>query len=318
MSVKSAHLAANPGVLAPGRHTGVALSVSAGAVKVAKGVQKHRDAARDQGRALLDDVQLAALADELERLELVPTEDNAARRDALAAAIATQTLVRGRNADGRRIQAGLAASVDTCGRPTPAAVLDALAIQLGGLENAAELFFHAGGLAAQGEARRRRDRLRDHLINEMIRFAGPMKDGRLPVFYIGDWAVSGATTQFAFKDFLKHLARRAIVVMCDEHCTTKLCGDCGSEVKHPHKAGAKAAQEHKGTVYCPNRACASRGRFMNRDVAAASNIVNRFVCGFLVGGQLAGFSRVESRTTDPTRQLSFFGTLAADRRCNSS
>ena len=125
--------------------------------------------------------------------------------------------------------------------------------------------------------------------------------------------MSGATTQFAFKDFLKHLARRAIVVMCDEHCTTKLCGDCGSEVKHPHKAGTRAAQEHKGTVYCPNRACASRGRFMNRDVAAASNIVNRFVCGFLVGGQLAGFSRVESRTTDPTRQLSFFGTLAAAR-----
>jgi hypothetical protein len=92
--------------------------------------------------------------------------------------------------------------------------------------------------------------------------------------------------------------------MCDEHCTTKLCGDCGSEVKHPHKAGAKAAQEHKGAVYCPNRACASRGRFMNRDVAAACNIVYRFVCGFLVGGQLAGFSRVESKTTDPARSSS--------------
>jgi hypothetical protein len=40
------------------------------------------------------------------------------------------------------------------------------------------------------------------------------------------------------------------------------------------------------------------------------------MCGFLVGGQLAGFSRVESKTTDPTRQLSFFGTLAAAARLN--
>ena len=49
---------------------------------------------------------------------------------------------------------------------------------------------------------------------------------------------------------------------------------------------------------------------MNRDVAAACNIVNRFVYGFLLGGQLAGFSRVESKTTDPERLVSFFGALA--------
>ena len=49
---------------------------------------------------------------------------------------------------------------------------------------------------------------------------------------------------------------------------------------------------------------------MNRDVAAACNIVNRFVYGFLLGSQLAGFSRVESKMTRPDRQLSFFGTLA--------
>jgi transposase len=39
-------------------------------------------------------------------------------------------------------------------------------------------------------------------------------------------------------------------------------------------------------MYCKNLACPSQGRFTNRDVQAACNIVDRFICAFVLGGKL--------------------------------
>jgi hypothetical protein len=39
-------------------------------------------------------------------------------------------------------------------------------------------------------------------------------------------------------------------------------------------------------MYCKNLACPSQGRFTNRDVQVACNIVDRFIYAFVLGGTL--------------------------------
>ncbi len=134
---------------------------------------------------------------------------------------------------------------------------------------------------------------------------------RPPVIYFGDWVLNRKQTSGAFpkKRFLRELAKRAIVIVCHEYYTTKLCGDCGCEMKFPYKSGAKAHQKFRGTVYCPNKTCASRGQFQNRDVAAACNIVNRFMYGFFVG-ELGCFSKTANADSP---RISLSGALNPPR-----
>jgi hypothetical protein len=130
---------------------------------------------------------------------------------------------------------------------------------------------------------------------------------RPPVIYVGDWVLNLKQNSGAFskKRFLRQLAERAIVVVCHEYYTTKLCGDCGCEMRFPHKSGDKKHLEHKGTVYCANKSCPSGGQFQNRDVAAACNIVNRFIHGFFVG-ELGCFSQTANASSP---RISLSGAL---------
>ena len=182
------------------------------------------------------------------------------------------------------------------------AAMAALALALRNAPHVFHLWAHAGRLAELAERKRRRDRLIDRTVSQVLRFAAPPAartppdgdppDGRVrarrAVVYIGDWIVNrqGAGV-FAKKLFVRRLARRAIVVVCSEYNTTKLCGHCGTPVLHPKTTGAKT---HNGTVFCPDKACPSGGRFLNRDVAAACNIVHRFASGMFVSGQLGCFA----------------------------
>ena len=141
----------------------------------------------------------------------------------------------------------------------------------------AALFFNKTRLAANTTAARARQRVLDASVAQVINFAVSKTPStvdasaaRLPVIYVGDRANNRkASRGFAMQRFLHLLARKAIVVICSEHRTTKCCGDCGHFNVQPRKA--YSAVEHRGTKYCANLECPSRGRFTNRDVQAACN-----------------------------------------------
>ena len=107
---------------------------------------------------------------------------------------------------------------------------------------------------------------------------------------MGNWVDSRNRKPGAFplKEFVRKLGRKAIVIMGNEHCTSALCTVCGSENRHPCKAGGTT--QHRGTVQCVNKDCPAQRRFLNRDVAAAASMPSRFVCKFLRGGELGKVS----------------------------
>jgi hypothetical protein len=171
-------------------------------------------------------------------------------------------------------------------------LLAAYAIGAAVMPARAALFFNKTRLDVNTTAARARQRVLDASVAQVINFASaqtlPNVDAsaaRLPVIYVGDRANNRkASRGFAMQRFLHLLARKAIVVICSEHRTTKCCGDCGHFNVQPRKA--YSAVEHRGTKYCANLECPSRGRFTNRDVQAACNIVDRFICAFMLGGSL--------------------------------
>jgi hypothetical protein len=160
------------------------------------------------------------------------------------------------------------------------------------------LFFNETRLAENAKSARTRQRVLDTTVNQVVNFASAKTlrnvDGtvkRLPVIYVGDRVNNRkASRSFPMQRFLHLLARLAIVVICTEHRTTKCCGDCGHFNVQPRKAYSTVL--HRGTMYCEQRVCPSQGRFTNRDVQAACNIVDRFICAFVLGwtlGLLIGF-----------------------------
>jgi len=171
-------------------------------------------------------------------------------------------------------------------------LLAAYAIGAAVMPARAALFFNKTRLAVNTTAARARQRVLDASVAQVINFAVSKTPSnvdasaaRLPVIYVGDRANNRkASRGFAMQRFLHLLARKAIVVICSEHRTTKCCGDCGHFNVQPRKA--YSAVEHRGTKYCANLECPSRGRFTNRDVQAACNIVDRFICAFMLGGSL--------------------------------
>ena len=132
------------------------------------------------------------------------------------------------------------------------------------------------------------------------------------MIFVGDWAIgSQSGGVFSQHEFLRRLAKVAIVIVCSEHCTSKLCPTCGSELAHPQKPTGRT---FNGTSFCPSPQCASLGRFFNRDVLAAASIVDRILCGFLVGGSLGSYAKpVKGIPKDDTR-ISLFGALTEPRR----
>ena len=132
------------------------------------------------------------------------------------------------------------------------------------------------------------------------------------MIFVGDraigWQASGV---FSHTEFLRRLAKVAIVVVCSEHCTSKLCPSCGSELQHPKKP---TGYIFNGTSFCSSPKCASLGRLQNRDILAAASIVARTLCGFLIGGSLGSYSKpVKGIPKDDTR-ISLFGALVGPPR----
>ena len=212
----------------------------------------------------------------------------------LEAAIATQVHTRAVH------QAGIdaAAAYANPALPPMERVFQAFAIAAGALPARVELYFNPTRLALATKAFRLRHRVLAASVNQVINFAVSKTpsnvDGsatRLPVIYVGDRVNNRkASRSFPMQRFLHLLARKAIVVICSEHRTTKCCGDCGHFNVQPRKAYSTA--KHRGTMYCENLECPSRGRFTNRDVQAACNIVDRFICAFVLGGTIGLCGRV--------------------------
>ena len=114
---------------------------------------------------------------------------------------------------------------------------------------------------------------------------------------------------FPKKEFLRRLAKCAIVIITSEHNSTARCGVCSAENAHPHKVDGR---KHKGTVYCSHPACPAGGMFLNRDVAAAATLVNCFINSFYLGGRIGVFEKSVVGHAAPER-ISLVGTLTAPR-----
>jgi hypothetical protein len=257
----------------------------------------------DDGRSLWPAGLLAERHAALETLT-----PGSAEHCTLAAAVATQEATLGVRQTNAAIREALAVPATTAA-DTAIAAVRALVHALRGVAHVGHLHFHPGRVAELAHRRRATARAMDVAVNKVLQFVAPppgwVPDGRLPVIYVGDWIKDKATAgAFPKKRFFAHLAKRAIVIVCGEYRTTKRCGDCGCVVRHPLKPDKRTP--FKGTVYCANTHCPSGGRFRNRDAAAACNIVNRFLCGFYVGGSLGCFA--DSAPVHAPR-ISLSGTL---------
>ena len=293
-------------------------TLSRAAVYESLGVQKFKKQAHEHGLSLWTAEHYKEKEGEL--LGLDPQD---AQRGALARAIETQDALRARHHTSALIRACLAQAP-----PDPASsnVLDAVEAALKGAHAAFFLWQHPERILGLQERKRRRKRLINRTVDDVLRFARaaqrvpaeppppPPPDGappkpplvRVPVVVIGDRAVSGESHgPFPMKACVRLLAKEAAVVVASEFRTTKLCGFCGCAIEHPRKMNGRV--DH-GTVYCPDPTCFSGGRFLNRDVAASSNIVERFTTEFYFGGQLGCFDRAAAVAKDAPR-LSLFGTL---------
>ena len=209
---------------------------------------------------------------------------------ALRAALAAQEDLVAVGEAGKAIKSFMAAI-----EPTQADVFAALSVAINIVPVVIQQFYRPSRIAAMLKRQRRTERLYDKAVHQTLEFikdsvpcsAGDAGQGaqRYPVLLVGDWATKKKQGKhFAFQRYLDRLARRAIVIVVGEHCSTKLCSSCGSEVMYPDKHDY--TKPHYGTVYCPNNQCPTQHRFLNRDVAAASNICNRFLAKFFVGGSL--------------------------------
>jgi hypothetical protein len=209
---------------------------------------------------------------------------------ARADAVRTQKALRAVHDTSARLKACVVASDKA--NPS-AAIIEGMKIAFSSVASVMLLHQHPGRLAEAAERRRIKKRMMDVAVNKVIDAAridhtDPLPETpRLPVVLIGDWLKKhGAGGAFPLQRFIKHLAKRCIVIVCDEFRTTRRCGDCGADTKHPLQSDHKT--EFRGTLQCADetKTCGSRGRFKNRDVAAACNISSRFLCGFYVGGSL--------------------------------
>jgi hypothetical protein len=306
-------------------------------VHEALGVQKLKRQAHEHGlsRWTTEDYR----DKDLELLAMDPQDE---KRGALARALETQDALLAVHRTNARVRACLTRPPpDPPDPPAPAGgsstsnVLDAMEAALAGAHAAFMLWQHPERILALQERKRRRKRMLSRAVDDVIRFARAAQrvpveppppplakppDGaqapapppvvRVPVVVVGDHAVSGASHgSFPMTACMRLLAKQAAVLVVSEFRTTKLCGFCGCAMAHPRKTNGRL--DH-GTVYCPDPACFSGGRFLNRDVAASSNIVERFITEFYLGGQLGCFDQAEAVAKDAPR-LSLFGTLTTPR-----
>ena len=144
-----------------------------------------------------------------------------------------------------------------------------------------------------------------------------------PIIIVGDGNASGGCIDL--KRVWQLVSRFCLVFYnASEFRSTHLGLCCGGAMHHPPAGKARgvgrAAKGFKGTLQCGDRNCASQGRFQHRDLMAAANIACIFVCSFVLGGSLGGFSRCQAlgadgQLVDPSKRLSmlrlFTGGLRA-------
>jgi hypothetical protein len=320
-----------------------ALSLSQAAVRQALGTTKFQQLADKEGRSLWSAARL-----EDEKLNCATMDPEADEHCDLQRAVTTQEQTLETHAVGKQIDACLE---QAAANPATAGVhlLDALACALDGAEAAFALWNHPGRLAALQEAKRRRNRLLDRAVHEAVTFAAerqppppppptkpptkppdkapdkapPDKESDQPpdkapvalerwvVILIGAWVLDKQRAGlFPKKEFIRRLSKRAICIITSEHNSTARCGVCSAENAYPKKMDGR---KHNGTVYCSNPHCPAGGTFLNRDVAAASTLVNCFTNSFYLGGRVGVF---EKSVVDhaPATPISLFGTLTAPRR----
>jgi hypothetical protein len=267
------------------------------------GTEKERAIAEEDGRVMWSQGVSEKKLTELEQLKQiqadsiarsVSTTDTDGQIRALEDAMAAQQALIDVTDAGNKIRQRMGVRA-----PERTAIFEALKVAMEISPTVIEQFYRPSRVAARIRLRRRTERVYDKTVHQLLQFITPGSSGdtgsaspgaaRRPVLLIGDWATSKKRIKkFAFQRLIERLAKKAIIVEVDEHCTTRLCAMCGTTVLYPLKQGSK--ETHNGTVYCPNTACPLRHSFLNRDVAAASNIVNRFLADMLMGGNLgAGF-----------------------------
>ena len=284
-----------PALVSAPRPPLVSLALPKATLKAAYDDKRKRKKLTDAGLTRWSDERFEASqarVSELERAQATAANglkaDELKELQKLRAAIETQEHTRIVH------DAGIAAAAAFANLAVPKLdrLLQAFAIGTAAMPSRVALFFNETRLAENARSARVRQRVLDTAVNQLISFASaktlPDADDtvkRLPVIYIGDRVNNRkASRGFAIQRFLHLLARKAIVVICSEHRTTKCCGDCGHFNVQPRKA--YSAVLHRGTMYCEQRVCPSQGRFTNRDVQAACNIVDRFICAFVLGGKL--------------------------------
>ena len=287
----------------------VALSLSKGGVKCALDEQRDQAAAVEEGRVLWSSGTLLQKQSQLDQLRSAqasggPNADT--EIGALTAALEAQHDLLAVTDAGREIS-----ELMGTGEPTWTTILAAFAVAVRIAPTVINQFFRPSRIAAKRKRERRTERLYDKAVFQTLEFIRgelPNRAGsaeretrRCPVLVVGNWATSKKKCNgFAFQRYIDRLARSAIVIVVDEHCTSKLCSSCGSQVRHPDRHDF--TKPLYGTVFCPNTSCPTQHRFLNRDVAAASNICNRFLVNFFAGGSLGMFMGLLFVWTD----LSFF------------
>ena len=274
----------------------VALSLSKGGVKCALDEQRDQAAAVEEGRVLWSSGTLLQKQSQLDQLRSAqasggPNADT--EIGALTAALEAQHDLLAVTEAGREIS-----ELMGTGEPTWTNILAAFAVAVRIAPTVINQFFRPSRIAAKRKRERRTERLYDKAVFQTLEFIRgelPNRAGsaeretrRCPVLVVGNWATSKKKCNgFAFQRYIDRLARSAIVIVVDEHCTSKLCSSCGSQVRHPDRHDF--TKPLYGTVFCPNTSCPTQHRFLNRDVAAASNICNRFLVNFFAGGSLGMF-----------------------------
>ena len=132
-----------------------------------------------------------------------------------------------------------------------------------------------------------------------------------PIIIVGDGKVRGACINMS--RVWKLVSKYCLVFFnANEFRTTHLGMCCGGPMHKPPVGKARVgrtAWRFNGTLRCGDRNCPSQGRFLHRDLQAACNIAGVFVCSFVLGGFLGGFSRCEAlakngQLVNPDQRLS--------------
>jgi hypothetical protein len=115
----------------------------------------------------------------------------------------------------------------------------------------------------------------------------------LPIFLMGSAGASFGRLACGKRkppilELRRLLAREAIVILCDEFRTSKLCIGCARYLRHPRDAHNR--NEIYGVYVCDHDGCHMHGVYVNRDVSAALKIAGRALASSL-GRSLGAFAR---------------------------